>query len=151
MPKTPCASRIVLLLCTLFTCSVAWADNNSPAGLWKSIDDNSGNARALIRIVEQQGSLRGTIEEVFPQPGREAHTTCEKCEGDDKGAPIVGLTILTGLEKQGDEYTNGKILDPENGKVYSSNVRLIDDGAKLEVRGYIGLPVLGRTQTWIRQ
>ena len=143
--------RIAFALMTVMAAPLAWAGSDSAVGLWKSIDDNSGNARALIRIVEQQGSLRGTIEEVFPQPGREAHTTCEKCEGDDKGAPIVGLTTLTGLEKQGDEYTNGKILDPENGKVYSSNARLIDDGAKLEVRGYIGLPVLGRTQTWIRQ
>jgi len=63
----------------------------------------------------------------------------------------VGLTILTGLRKDGDEYTDGKILDPDNGKVYSSTLRLAEDGRKLNVRGYIGLSLLGRSQTWIRQ
>ncbi len=151
MPTTSRASRFVLALLAVCLSSIAWADNSSPEGLWKSIDDNSGNPRALIRIVEQEGTLRGTIEEVFPQPGKEQHSTCKECEGENKDAPIVGLTILTGLQKEGDEYTGGEILDPENGKVYSSKAQLIEGGDKLQVRGYIGTPILGRTQTWIRQ
>ncbi|MEH6564348.1 MAG: DUF2147 domain-containing protein [Halopseudomonas sp.] len=145
------ARHVVLALIAVFISSVAWADNSSPEGLWKSIDDNSGKPRALIRIVEQEGTLRGTIEEVFPQPGKEQQSTCKECEGENKDAPIVGLTILTGLQKEGDEYTGGEILDPENGKVYSSKAELIEGGDKLQVRGYIGTPILGRTQTWIRQ
>lgn len=131
--------------------SAVLADNSSAEGLWKSIDDNSGQPRALIRIVEEDGTLRGTIQEVFPQPDKEQHSTCKECEGDNKDAPIVGLTILTGLQKDGEEYTGGEILDPENGKVYRSKAELIEDGDKLQVRGYIGTPILGRTQTWIRQ
>lgn len=69
----------------------------------------------------------------------------------NKNAPVIGLVILNGLTKDGDEYVGGQILDPDNGKVYRSNVRLIDSGKKLSVRGYIGVPMLGRSQTWLRQ
>lgn len=139
---------LALLAC--LASSMAWA-NSSAEGVWKSIDDDSGEPRALIRIHEHEGVLQGTVEKVFPQPGEEQQTLCKKCKGENKDAPIVGLTILTGLQKEGDEYTGGEILDPENGKVYRSNARLIEGGAKLQVRGYIGMPALGRTQIWIRE
>lgn len=127
------------------------ADDNSPVGLWQNIDDVSGKPRAFIRITESDGVLKGVIEKAFPSPGESQNPKCVKCEGVNKNAPIVGLTILTGLRKDGEEYTDGQILDPDNGKVYSSKVTLSDEGKKLNVRGYIGLPVLGRSQTWIRQ
>lgn len=76
---------------------------------------------------------------------------CDRCEGTNKNAPVVGLVILSGLTKVGDEYVGGQILDPDNGKVYRSKVRLTDNGKKLSVRGYIGVPMLGRSQTWVRQ
>lgn len=131
--------------------SAAYADDASPVGLWKNIDDVSGKPRALIRISESDGTLQGRIEKVFPAPNEEQNPTCEKCEGENKGAPVTGLVILTGLVKDGDEYAGGQILDPDNGNVYSSNVRVIDGGKKLSVRGYIGMPMLGRSQTWVRQ
>ncbi|BBP59469.1 DUF2147 domain-containing protein [Pseudomonas sp. St316] len=131
--------------------SALWADDGSPVGLWQNIDDASGKPRALIRITESEGVLKGKIEKVFPNPNEEQNPKCEKCEGSDKDAPVVGLTILNGLRKNGDEYSGGQILDPDNGKVYSSTVHLSDDGKKLSVRGYIGLPVLGRSQSWLRQ
>ena len=71
--------------------------------------------------------------------------------GANKDAPIVGLVILSGLKKDGDAYAGGQILDPDNGKLYSSKVQLSDGGKKLNVRGYIGVPMLGRSQTWVRQ
>lgn len=151
MQNTLRVRHLGLALIGALMSSTVLADNSSAEGLWKSIDDNSGKPRALIRIVEENGTLRGTIQEVFPQPGKEQHSTCKECEGENKDAPIVGLTILTGLQKDGDEYTGGEILDPENGKVYRSKAELIEDGDKLQVRGYIGTPILGRTQTWIRQ
>jgi len=134
-----------------FMSQALWAADNSPVGLWQNIDDASGKPRALIRITESNGTLEGRIEKVFPAPGENPDPKCDKCEGANKNAPIVGLTILTGLRKDGDEYTDGKILDPDNGKVYSSTLRLAEDGRKLNVRGYIGLSLLGRSQTWIRQ
>lgn len=129
----------------------ARADDGSPAGLWKNIDDSTGKPRALIRITESNGTLQGTIEKVFPGPNESQNPKCEKCEGANRGAPIVGLVILSGLRKDGEDYAGGQILDPDNGKTYSSKVRLTDAGKKLSVRGYLGVPMLGRSQTWLRQ
>ena len=129
----------------------AWADDASPAGLWKNIDDASGKPRALVRITESNGTLQGKIEKVFPAPGESPNPKCDKCEGANKDAPIVGLVILSGLKKDGEDYAGGQILDPDNGKLYSSKVRLADGGKKLNVRGYLGVPMLGRSQVWLRQ
>jgi uncharacterized protein (DUF2147 family) len=63
----------------------------------------------------------------------------------------VGLIILFGLKRNGEEYQNGQILDPENGKLYASRLNVSDDGKQLQVRGYIGVPLLGRTQVWMRE
>jgi uncharacterized protein (DUF2147 family) len=145
------AGVLAITLTIVLMSSAAWADDTSPVGLWKNIDDVSGKSRALIRISEANGTLRGTVEKVFPAPTENQNPTCAECEGALKNAPIVGLEILSGLKKEGDEYTGGQILDPENGKVYSSNLHLIDGGKKLSVRGYIGISLLGRSQTWIRQ
>jgi uncharacterized protein (DUF2147 family) len=130
--------------------TAASAQENSPVGVWKTIDDNSGKPRSLVRITENNGELRGKIEKLFLEPGENQNPVCEKCEGNLKDQPIVGMTILTGLKKDGDEYNGGKVLDPGNGKVYNSKLSLADGGKKLNMRGYIGMPMLGRTQTWIR-
>jgi uncharacterized protein (DUF2147 family) len=128
-----------------------WADEASPTGLWKNVDDVSGKPRALIRITESNGALLGTIEKVSPSPNEDPNPKCDKCEGANKNAPVIGLVILSGLTKHGNEYDGGQILDPENGTVYRSKVQLTDNGKKLSVRGYIGMPMLGRSQTWVRQ
>ncbi|MGO7906437.1 DUF2147 domain-containing protein [Rhizobium leguminosarum] len=129
--------------------SVAWADNTSPVGLWRNVDDVSGKPRALVRITESNGALQGRIEKVFLAANESP--TCAKCEGALKNAPVMGLVILSGLKKDGDDYTGGQILDPDNGKVYSSKIHLIDEGKKLTVRGFIGVSLLGRSQVWERQ
>jgi uncharacterized protein (DUF2147 family) len=129
----------------------AWADNASPVGLWKNIDDQSGKPKALIRITETNGMLEGRIEQLFRAPGEEQNPKCDKCTDERKNQPIVGMVIMKNLKKDGDEYNGGEILDPNNGKVYRSKLKLADGGKKLDVRGYIGVPLLGRSQTWIRQ
>jgi uncharacterized protein (DUF2147 family) len=129
---------------------VVWAQAASPVGLWKNIDDATGKPRALVRITETQGTLQGRIERVFPAPGESPDPKCVKCEGANRNAPVVGLVIMSGLRKSDDEYVDGQILDPDNGSTYRSKVKLLDNGQKLSVRGYIGIPVLGRTQVWLR-
>lgn len=141
----------LLALATTLLAPLAWADDATPAGLWKNIDDATGKPRALIRIAESNGALQGRIEKVFPGPGENQNPRCDKCEGANKGAPVVGLVILSGLKKDGEDYAGGQILDPDNGKTYASKVRLTDGGKKLSVRGYIGVPLLGRSQTWLRE
>jgi len=131
--------------------SPAFADNTSPVGLWKNIDDVSGKPKALIRITEANGVLQGKIEQLFREPNEDPAPKCDKCDDARKDQPVLGMTILSGLKKDGDEYAGGEILDPNNGKVYKSKMHLTEGGKKLSVRGYIGVPMLGRSQTWVRQ
>jgi uncharacterized protein (DUF2147 family) len=129
----------------------AWADDTSPVGLWKNIDDVSGKPKALIRISDNKGELEGRIEKLFRPAGEEQNPTCGRCEGVNKDQPIIGMVFMSGLKKTGDEYSGGQILDPDNGKVYKSKLTLAEGGKKVNVRGYIGIPMLGRTQVWVRQ
>ncbi|WP_420476833.1 DUF2147 domain-containing protein [Noviherbaspirillum sp. ST9] len=129
----------------------AMAQDVSPIGVWKTIDDETGKPKSLVRITESNGELRGKIEKLFREAGEDQNPKCEKCEGNLKDQPVIGMTIITGMKKDGSEYNGGHILDPNNGKVYKSKLTVVDGGKKLDVRGYIGVPMLGRTQTWLRQ
>jgi uncharacterized protein (DUF2147 family) len=131
--------------------STAYAAELSPIGLWKTIDDNTGQPRGLMRIREVNGQYEGKVEKIFSKPGEEPNPKCEKCEGNRRNQPVIGMTILWGLTKQGDEYQGGAILDPENGKVYRSRMKLVDNGKKLDVRGFIGFSLFGRSQIWLRE
>jgi uncharacterized protein (DUF2147 family) len=142
---------LAVLFATAAALPSAWAAQNSPVGLWKNIDDESGKPKALIRITETNGVLQGRIEKLFRGPNEDQNPKCDKCSGARKDQPIIGMSILDGLRKDGDEYSGGEILDPNNGKVYHSTVELEDGGKKLKVRGYIGIPLIGRSQTWLRQ
>jgi uncharacterized protein (DUF2147 family) len=126
----------------------AWAQADSPVGLWKTIDDETKQAKSLVRITESGGQLSGKIEKILTD---KPDAVCEVCSGDLKDKPVQGMVILRGLKKGGDWWEGGTILDPNNGKTYRSQARTIDGGTKLEVRGYIGTPLLGRSQTWIRE
>ena len=141
------ASRALAFAAVLATLPV-WAAEASPIGLWKNVDDVSGKPRALIRITESNEALLGKIEKVFPGANEDPNPKCDKCEGANKNAPVVGLVILSGLIKDGDEYVGGQILDPDNGKTYKLRLKPLDGGKSLEVRGYIG--PFYRNQTWIR-
>ncbi len=121
----------------------------SPVGLWKTIDDETGQAKSLIRIVENSGVLSGRIEKLLT-PGKE-DAKCDKCEGELKDQPVLGMEILKGLRKGAEVWEGGTILDPNNGKTYRSQLRVADGGKKIEVRGYIGIPLLGRSQSWLRE
>jgi uncharacterized protein (DUF2147 family) len=140
----------IAALISLFAAPFCQAED-SPAGLWKSIDDKTGKPKALIRITESAGELNGKIEKLFLEEAEEKNPKCDKCTGQNKDQAIIGMTILFGLKKDGEEYNGGKILDPANGKLYSSKLSVIDHNKKLNVRGFIGMPFLGRTQTWLRE
>ena len=127
------------------------ADLSSPVGLWKTIDDNSGKPGGLIRIELLDGYYQGRIEKIFTDPDEDPDPKCVKCEGARRNQPVIGLTFMWGLTKEGDEYQGGEILDPKTGKVYRAKLKLEDGGRKLNVRGYIGISLLGRTQVWYRE
>jgi len=126
-----------------------FAAGPSPAGRWKAVDDKTGVARGIVRIYEDHGALFGKIEAALKPKEAEEH--CDLCTDDRKGKPIIGLVVLRGLRKQGDEYGGGDILDPDTGIVYRCRLRLLDEGKRLLVRGYVMVPILGRSQIWIRE
>ena len=121
----------------------------NPAGLWRSLDEKTGEAKAEIRIVDTGGALNGKIEKRLLKDAKPGEV-CDECSDDRKGAPLLGLEIIRGAKKvEGkDVWEGGKILDPENGRNYNLRMTPIEGGKKLEVRGAIG--PFGRTQTWTR-
>ncbi|WP_245606876.1 DUF2147 domain-containing protein [Simplicispira psychrophila] len=124
----------------------AWAQM-TPEGLWRSIDDKSGQPKAEIRIAAQPAGLVGTIERSL-QPSHEP--LCIQCSDERKNQPKLGMEVIRGAKKAQDKdvWEGGKILDPENGREYSLRLTPIEEGKKLEVRGSFG--PFGRTQTWLR-
>jgi uncharacterized protein (DUF2147 family) len=122
----------------------------SPAGTWKTIDDDTHQPRALVRIEEHDGVLNGRIVQLFREPGEDPNPLCEDCPGERHNQPVLGMTILWNFHRHGDAWEGGDVLDPEEGKIYRANLHLRDEGAHLEVRGYIGVPLLGRSQVWER-
>lgn len=126
---------------------LSFAQNNSILGTWKAIDDATNEAEATVELFEENGIVYGRIDEIFRDSDRKRK--CTKCPGDFKDKPILGLTILSGLTKDGDEYTGGKILDPKHGRIYDCYITLINKN-KLKIRGYLGISLFGRTQYWYR-
>jgi hypothetical protein len=138
----------------------AWAQSPprpapTPAGLWKTFSDSTGEAEALVRIESVHDELhgdewRGRVVKVFSPPAPKPDPVCERCDGELKNKPVVGLTIIQGLHADGAGLSGGTILDPDSGTVYRCRMRLAEDGRKLEVRGFVGVALFGRTQVWSR-
>lgn len=129
----------------------ACAQAQSPAGLWTTYSDRSGKADGLVRVVEENGQFHGIVEAVFSPPAPTPHPLCEECPGNLRNQPIVGMRILRGLRWDGEQYSGGEILDPDEGRFYRCSVRVGDGGRTLELRGYVGIPLFGRSQTWSRR
>lgn len=129
----------------------ALAQTEPVIGLWKTIDEKTGETSALVRISADGGKFAGKLETIFPalKPGATG-PLCEKCEGDKRNQPIQGLLFMWGFVKEGQEYLNGRILDPNTGGIYSAKMSVSEDGDKLNLHGYIGIPLFGRSQTWLR-
>ncbi|NUT14108.1 MAG: DUF2147 domain-containing protein [Cupriavidus sp.] len=145
-----CTVRAAVLAATLLGSAAALAQA-TPSGTWKTIDDNTGKPRGLVEITEKNGVYSGRLLKSFVD-GDGKPRVCDKCTDARKDQPLIGMTILSGLRKTGDnEWSGGEILDPENGKVYKSKMSLTEDGNKLNVRGFIGISLIGRTQTWERE
>ena len=147
MPSLQSRFCVALFIAGLSTS--AFADPMSPVGTWQTIDDKTNQPKSLVSITEKDGVISGTVEKIV-DPAKQ-DSKCDECASDDprKGKPVIGMTILTGLKKEGDNvYGGGRILDPNNGKTYNAKVTVIDGGKKLELRGSILF--FGRTQTWIR-
>jgi uncharacterized protein (DUF2147 family) len=146
----PSRSRLArgVLALLLIAPAGALAQSASPVGMWRTFDDRTGKERGLVRIYEANGRLYGNVEATIDPA--EAKRTCTKCEDDRKDRPLIGLNIIRGLHRDGDAWDGGTILDPGTGEVYRCSIHLEDGGRRLVVRGYLGISLLGRSQTWVR-
>jgi uncharacterized protein (DUF2147 family) len=145
------AKQAALAGVLLASAVTAMAQADSPVGTWQTIDDSTGQPKALVQISQDgAGALSGKVVKGLganDQPDRR----CTACTDARKDQLILGMTIINDMKKDGDAWDHGQILDPENGKVYKCKMHLEEGGNKLVVRGYIGVSLLGRSQTWIRQ
>jgi uncharacterized protein (DUF2147 family) len=142
------SSTFACLVASALAVIATSAAAQSPAGLWKTFDESSGKEKAMVRITEANGVLTGKIDKLFDPTKQDSK--CDECTDSRKGQPVVGLTIIRNLKKGTTHWEGGDILDAANGKVYRARLTLSDDNKKLDVKGYIGTPMLGRTQTWQR-
>jgi uncharacterized protein (DUF2147 family) len=139
----------LVLICSIGIAAPA-SDQSSPVGRWKTLDDQSKKPRGIVEIYEKNGQVFGRIESSFDPS--ETHERCTKCTDDRKDQLFIGMEIMRHLKKTGThEYTGGQILEPETGKIYHCKIKVHDQGRKLTLRGYIGVPMLGRSQTWQRE
>lgn len=123
------------------------AQGQTVLGKWKTIDDESGEAKSIVEVYEKSGKIYAKVVEILRAEHKK--DICSKCDGTDKNKPILGMVIMNGLEKDGQEYNGGTILDPQNGKKYKCYITL-ESPDKLKLRGYIGISIVGRTQYWTR-
>lgn len=136
------------LLCVflLFFSIQFYGQSSAVIGKWKTIDED-GNPQSIVEIYEKSEKIYGKIIEIFQAKNK--NKLCVKCIGEDKNKAILGLIVIKGLSKEDLDYTNGKILDPSSGMLYKCFITLKNND-KLKVRGYLGIPLFGRTKYWYR-
>ena len=135
----------------LFVVGLSWAVSAQTdiVGKWKTIDDKSGKAKSVVEIYQgPNGKYYGKIEKLYVEPGEDANPKCTECKGAKKDQQIIGMIIISGLEKTGSNmWRRGEILDPANGNVYDCKMWI--EKGNLQVRGYLGVSLVGRSQTWL--
>jgi uncharacterized protein (DUF2147 family) len=141
--------RTAIVAGALALAAAAASAQNTPVGLWKTIDDDGKTEKSLVRITDAGGVLSGKIERIFDATKQDSK--CDKCTDERKDQPVLGMVILRNLKQDADDkevWSGGEVLDPNNGKVYKTRLKPIDGGKHLQMRGYIG--PFYRTQVWQR-
>jgi uncharacterized protein (DUF2147 family) len=142
-------ATVIVFIILLWSVSFVYA-GGSPLGKWKTIDDETKKEKSIVEVYEANGKIYGKIIQLLQEKDGGAGKLCDKCTGADSNKPLIGIVIVKDLKIDGEEYKGGTIMDPNNGKTYKCKLEVADGGNTLKVRGYIGLPALGRTQLWYR-
>lgn len=142
----------IIVFTVLLFGSFLFSNSMSAEGYWKTIDDDTHEVKSIVKLWVENGQMKGKIVKLYPKEGEDQNPKCDKCKGKLKDKLILGMEFMWGYKKDEDgNWENGRILDPENGKIYRSQLEVVDNGKKLEVYGYIKILFkIGRTQTWLR-
>lgn len=143
---------VKILTAVVFSSLSSLAFAQDITGTWKNIDDKTGSSKAILEIrQESNGTFTAKVIKITPRPGYTPKETCINCPAPYTNKPILGMDVLTGLKYvEGLNFSGGKIIDPLSGNIYSMKAKLSPNGKRLNLRGYVGISALGRSQTWIK-